>query len=305
MRLAAALSLVVAGCAPTAPARQAPVAPRPVEASLPLPSVWVAPASLPSHFVLTGERTQGGVITGTVPAGTAALHLDNDAIPVASDGRFLIAFDRDAAPSARLVAGRADGRSAIVETLTISPRAWRIERIAQLARFSAPTAEFTRLREPELAQIAAARDRVTGAQGWRQHFIWPATGRISGLFGAQRIYRGGEAAAYHSGVDVAKGEGAPVVAPADGVVILAADHPFTLEGNLLMIDHGMGMNSAFLHLSHIAVRDGEAVKQGQLIGNVGHTGRATGRHLHWSMKWRDARLDPILIAGNMPTLTAP
>jgi murein DD-endopeptidase MepM/ murein hydrolase activator NlpD len=123
------------------------------------------------------------------------------------------------------------------------------------------------------------------SDGWRQRFIWPTTGRISGRFGSQRVYRG-EPASFHSGVDVAPGAGAPVVAPADGVVVLAGPPAFSLEGNLLIIDHGMGLNSAFLHLASQAVRQGQRVRQGQLIGTVGATGRATGPHLHWSMKWR-------------------
>ncbi len=91
-----------------------------------------------------------------------------------------------------------------------------------------------------------------------------------------------------------------MLAPADGVVILAAAAPFTLEGNLLMLDHGMGLNSAFLHLSRIDVRVGDHVRRGQMIGAVGMTGRATGPHLHWSLKWRDRKLDPLLVAGPMP-----
>ena len=93
--------------------------------------------------------------------------------------------------------------------------------------------------------------------------------------------------------------GTPVRAPADGVVTLAADHPFTLEGNLLMIDHGAGLNSAFLHLSRIDVAEGQQVTRGQIIGAVGATGRATGPHMHWGMKWNDARIDPLLLAGPM------
>ena len=149
------------------------------------------------------------------------------------------------------------------------------------------------LRRPELARIEAARARNSASDGWRQSFIWPVEGRISGRFGSQRIYRG-EPAAYHSGLDIAPGAGVPYVAPADGVVVLAAESPFTLEGNLLIIDHGMGLNSAFLHSSRLAVKEGDVVKQGQLLGYVGATGRATGPHLHWSIKWRDSRLDPLL-----------
>nr|WP_315764983.1 M23 family metallopeptidase [Sphingomonas sp. Y38-1Y] len=248
-------------------------------------------------FALSGMPQQGALVLGTVPRGTTALTLDGLAVEVARDGRFAIAFDRDAGPSARLVAR---GSGVLLDrTLTVAPRAWRIERLPTLPRVSQPSAEFQRRRPPELARIAAARAKQTGAEGWRQRFAWPVTGRISGLFGSQRIYAG-EPGAYHGGVDVARPTGTPVAAPADGVVILAADAPFTMEGNLLMIDHGMGLNSAFLHLSRIDVREGDAVRQGQPVGAIGATGRATGPHLHWGMKWRDARIDPLLIAGPMP-----
>ena len=102
-------------------------------------------------------------------------------------------------------------------------------------------------------------------------------------------------------MDIATGTSrTPFVAPADGVVILAADSSFSLEGRLLMIDHGMGLNSAFLHCSSHAVKEGDLVRQGQFIGRIGATGRATGPHLHWSLKWREARLDPLLFVGPMP-----
>ena len=163
-----------------------------------------------------------------------------------------------------------------------------------------PSEEFQRRRADELARIAAARQIGADSEGWRQRFIWPARGRLSGLFGSQRVYQGG-AGAYHSGMDIATGtSGTLFVAPADGVVILAAATPFTIEGNLLMIDHGMGLNSAFLHCSQILVKEGDVVRQGQVIGRIGMTGRATGPHLHWSIKWRDARLDPLLFTGPQP-----
>ena len=221
------------------------------------------------------------------------------AVPVTSEGRFLIGFDRDAGPSATLVATLDDGRQ-VRDTLTIAPRAWDISRLDTLPKFPVPQPEFERLRPAELAQINDARRTQSDSQGWRQSFLWPTTGRISTLFGSQRIYKNGEAGAYHSGIDIAKPQGSVILAPADGVVILASDHPFTLEGNLLMIDHGMGLNSAFLHLSKITVHVGERVRRGQPVALSGMTGRATGPHLHWSLKWRDAKIDPLLVAGPMP-----
>ncbi|AUW60409.1 peptidase [Sphingobium sp. SCG-1] len=242
---------------------------------------------------------QGGLAIGTAPADTVALSFNGQSVSVDAEGRFLIAFDRDAPLLATLKATVRDGRS-ITRTLIVARREWRIERIDAPMRPTKDTEAFLLLRRPELQRIATARAAHSDSRGWRQRLIWPLTGRISGLFGAQRIYRG-EPAAYHGGVDIAGITGTPVRAPADGIVVLAAEKPFTLEGDLLMIDHGAGLNSAFLHLSRIDVAQGAQVTRGQIIGAVGSTGRATGPHLHWAMKWNDARIDPMLIAGPMPT----
>jgi len=249
-------------------------------------------------FALDGSFEQGGIARGQVPPGTTELQFNGQPIPFAADRRFLIAFDRDAPPTALLEAKASDGRT-VREDLQVAPRAWNISRLDQLPKYPVPNAEFEARRPAELARIKAARALQTAAQGWRQRFDWPAKGRISTLFGSQRIYAG-EPGAYHSGIDIALPTGTPVVAPADGVVILAAEAPFTLEGNLLMLDHGMGLSSAFLHLSRIDVREGDGVRQGQPLGAVGATGRATGPHLHWGIMWRGARVDPLLVAGRMP-----
>lgn len=256
-------------------------------------------ASIRAGFSYSGSLIQGGLVLGTAPAGTSLLTLDGATVPVSPDGRFLIGFDRDAGPQATLVATLEDARS-VRDTLAIAPRAWDVSRLDSLPKIPIPAPDFARARPAELAQINAARSGGSDAQGWRQTFLWPTTGRISTLFGSQRIYKNGEAGSYHSGVDVARPIGSVILAPADGVVILAADHPFTLEGNLLIIDHGMGLNSAFLHLSRIDVHVGERVRQGQPIALSGMTGRATGPHLHWSLKWREAKVDPLLVAGPMP-----
>ena len=248
-----------------------------------------------ADFSLTGAAVQGGLITGLAPAGTVSLSLDGAAVPFDSDGRFIIGFDRDHAAASTLVATLADRRS-ITRQLRITPRAWRTQHINVARRPGGATEEYLRRREGELARIAAARSRNARSDGWRQLFVWPAQGRISGVFGSQRIYRG-EPAAFHSGVDIAPGAGALVVAPADGVVVLAGPPMFSLEGNLVILDHGHGLNSAFLHLATVRVREGDTIRQGQPIGTVGATGRATGPHLHWSLKWKDARLDPQPLVG--------
>lgn len=258
------------------------------------------PPRIPPEYeiVLADSAIQGGVLLGRLTHLGAMLTIDGEPVKVTEDGHFILGFNRDAAAKAEVKAVFPNG-TIETKTITVKPRQWNIENVDLPRRETTSSASFQRRRAPELAAIGSARAFESDAQGWRQDFAWPTTGRISGMFGSQRVYRG-DPGGYHTGIDIAAAPGTPVIAPADGVVTLAASKPFSLEGNLLMLDHGMGLNSAFLHLSKIAVKEGDVVRKGQYIGNVGATGSATGPHLHWSMKWRAARLDPILLTGPMP-----
>ena len=295
-RQGAALSLLIvaAGCVPPVESAAKP-APTPVVGPAPTP-VPPPAAQARRDFILTGIAEQGAVMLGQAPDDVRTLSFDGKPIPVDANGRFLIAFDRDAGPSARLLATLAYGR-AVERVIAVSPGSWRLEQINAPYRGSASSdADFERRRPAELAQIAGARNMAVTSDGWRQKFRWPVTGRLSGFFGSQRVYQG-KPGTYHGGTDIAVPAGTPFVAPADGVVVLAAAAPFTLEGNLLIVDHGMGLSSAFLHCQRLDVKVGERVVQGQVLGTVGRTGRATGPHMHWGLKWRDARLDPGKLAG--------
>ncbi|AWW73274.1 peptidase [Erythrobacter sp. KY5] len=276
-------------------------APAPMQADVTITGEPVAPsvasaANVQATFSYSGELTQGGFVRGTVPTGTASASLGEQVLDIAPDGSFFAAFDRDSADSLPLTATLESGRI-ISEGISVSPREWQIQRVNVAKRPGGSSEAWWKRREPEWNAIQEARAKETGATGWTQDFIWPVKGRISGLFGRQRIYRG-EPGSYHSGIDIAPGAGVPFVAPADGVVVLARTG-FSLEGSLIIIDHGAGLNSAFLHASRIVVEEGQAVKQGDHIGNVGATGRATGPHLHWGLKWNAARLDPLLFTGPM------
>jgi hypothetical protein len=285
--------LILPGSCIAAPAAP-PAKPAPTTAvATPKP---LGPASL-GRFQLDRLPQQGSLARGRVPAGAKRLVVNGQDVAIAPDGRFIIGFGRDYDATAIIVAYLADGTD-VTERVSVAKRAWKVENLTTVRRYSQPDAEFQARRPAELEQINAARGTPVVSDGWRQNFIWPARGRISGQFGAQRIYAG-EPGSPHSGVDVAGATGAPVIAPADGVVTLAAATPFTLEGNLLIIDHGMGLDSTFLHLSKIHVKKGDVVKQGQLVGAIGATGRASGPHLHWGMKWKAERIDPQPLAGPM------
>jgi murein DD-endopeptidase MepM/ murein hydrolase activator NlpD len=262
------------------------------------PPVFAQPQLLsqntPAEFWISGAAVQGGLVIGRAPKGAGSVFLDDVALELSPDGFFLIGFDRDAPMQARLAAMLADG-SKMERNITVALGNWRIENVAaNITGGAKSSAEFQARRSAELAQITAARAVRSDSEGWRQSFIRPVSGRISGLFGAQRIYNG-TPGSYHNGMDIAAARGQDFVAPADGVVTLAANDAFTLEGHLLMIDHGMGLNSAFLHASELLVKKGDIVRQGQVIGRVGATGRASGPHLHWGMKWNAARIDPKLL----------
>lgn len=290
---------VLVACSGSKAAEPDPAVSAPISAPTPEASA-VEPKTAPekrAEFTFAGELTQGGFIRGKVPSGTIRATLGNAPLEYGDDGSFFAAFDRDAPGSMTMLATLNTGEFARKD-ITITPRQWKIQRVNVAKGTGRSSEAWWKKREPEYNEIVSARAIETDADGWQQDFIWPVVGRISGLFGRQRIYRG-EPGSYHSGIDIAPGNGVPFVAPADGVVVLAR-MGFSLEGGLIIIDHGAGLNSAFLHASKIAVEKGQKVKQGQYLGNVGSTGRSSGPHLHWGLKWNDARLDPLLFTGPMP-----
>lgn len=252
---------------------------------------------------LKGEFVQGGLIFGqTLPGAKAAL--DGEPVMVSDDGRFLLGFGRDHGKSALLVVTHVDG-SVVRRALDIARRDFKIERIDNLDQ--SKVSGFT---DEQLKKIAADKNKKDAARAttdaaplWSAGFSWPVTGRISGVFGSQRILNG-EAKTPHSGVDVAASAGTPIKAPAAGVVRLAEPDMY-FEGGLVFIDHGQWLESAFLHLSRLDVKPGEKVAAGQVIGAVGATGRATGPHMHWSLKWMGTLVDPQLVAGEMPPAAEP
>lgn len=255
-----------------------------------------------SSVILTGGFTQGGLVRGqTLPGAKAAL--DGEPIPVSADGKFLIGFGRDHGASALLVVTLDDG-SVMRRAIDVADRDFKIERIDGLDQ--SKVSGFT---PAQLAKIAADKEKKTAARAartddpfWATDFAWPVTGRISGVFGSQRILNG-EPQNMHGGVDVAAPTGTPIKAPAPGVVRLAEPDMY-FEGGLVFIDHGQKLESAFMHLSRIDVKPGDKVEKGQVLGAVGATGRATGPHMHWSLKWVDTLVDPQLVAGEMPNIEA-
>jgi len=256
----------------------------------------VAPG-IAAALELQGPATQGGLLVGRVDSG-ARVSLDGRAVRVAPDGRFLIGFGRDHAPSARLTVTGADGR-VTHRALAIAQRRYDIQRIDGLPpRMVTPDAETLRRIEDDRAQIRAVRAIETPELLFGARFAWPAAGQISGVFGSQRVLNG-EPRAPHLGLDIAAPEGAPVHAAAAGRVALV-HQDMVLTGKTLVLDHGHGLTTVYIHLSDILVRPGERVAEGAPIGRVGKTGRASAAHLHWGVYWFDVALDPGLLVDGSP-----
>jgi murein DD-endopeptidase MepM/ murein hydrolase activator NlpD len=259
--------------------------------------VFAVPAAAQT-IKLDRPAEQGNIIIGAVPPGAVSLSLDGVPVKIASDGAFIIAFHRDAAAKSRLVALMPDGKSA-AQDIAVKPRVYNVQKVDGLPPKTVVLSPEDELRRAgEVAKIVASRAVVSDVQGWRQPFIWPAKGRISGVYGSLRI-RNGVPGSPHFGVDVAKPTGTPIVAPADGLVVLA-EPDMLLEGGLLIIDHGFGLFTDYLHLSRLDVKVGDVLKQGQPMAAIGGTGRATGPHLHWGMRWANARLDPSKLVDQTP-----
>ncbi|MDX1381809.1 MAG: M23 family metallopeptidase, partial [Xanthomonadales bacterium] len=232
---------------------------------------------------------QGGLMFGRVAPGTTVT-LDDEPVPVAADGRFAIGFGRDETGRRRLVAAP-PGEPPDVRELDIAPRQWNIERVDGLPPETVtPPDDVLQRIEREAALVADARSQRRDTADWQSGFISPAEGRISGVYGSQRVLNG-EPRRRHFGLDIAAPTGTPVMAPAAGIVMLAEPDLF-YSGGTIIIDHGAGLSSTFLHLSEVSVTTGDAVAQGAPIGRIGATGRASGPHLDWRMNWLDRRVDP-------------
>ncbi len=243
----------------------------------------------PPGIAWQGEFIQGGLVIGIAQPGVS-LRLGERMVPVAPDGRFVLGFGRDEAAAVPLHIGYGNGRDLQV-TLGIAQRQYKIQRIDGLppAQVTPPPALLERIRR-ENAMIAAVRQRNTPRTDFLQGWIWPASGPVSGIYGSQRILNG-EPRQPHFGVDIAAPAGSPVVASTDGEVALAEPDLY-YTGGTIMLDHGMGITAVYSHLQTVRVKTGQRVKQGEVIGSVGATGRATGPHLDWRVNWFDVRLDP-------------
>jgi len=262
-------------------------------------SLALAPVSA---LELRGRWEQGSLVYGQAEAGSRVWFGERE-LRVSPQGEFVLGLDRDEPAEAELKLQAPGGSPLQTLRYGVAPRQWKVQRIDGLPpdKVEPPASVLARIgREQQL--LDAARRIDSELDGYRQAFAWAATGRISGVFGSQRILNGVPKQP-HYGIDVAVPTGTPVRAPADGVVSLA-ERDLYFTGGTIMIDHGHGISSIMVHLSQLQAKVGDRVRQGDVVALSGMTGRATGPHLHWGINWFHTRIDPQTLLPPMPGRSA-
>ena len=261
---------------------------------LSVPAVF---ALTPADLALQPSYVQGAVVRGKAPANTQVFVGDR-ALRLSADGQFVFGIGRDTKKDQRLTLVDGSGNKSILD-IGVQARSYNIQRVEGVPEktVNPPEEDLARIRK-ESSLAYRARDIDSALTDFSSTFIWPLIGPITGVYGSQRVYNGTPKNP-HFGVDVARPTGTVVTAPAGGVVRLAYDDMY-FSGGTLIVDHGHGLTSTFIHLSAILVQEGQRVELGDAIAKVGATGRATGPHLDWRMNWYEHRVDPQTLVGPMP-----
>ncbi|WP_286232460.1 M23 family metallopeptidase [Thalassotalea sediminis] len=243
------------------------------------------------NLQLKGEIQQGGLIIGkTLPK--SKVTLDNENLMLSPDGDFVFGFSRDENKTHTLIVKHPNGK-VITKTLKPKAQSYNIQRVEGIAKkIMNPDPESVKRAKKDAEQVYLARNHVSKRVDFANGFIAPAKGTITGVYGSQRFYNG-KPGRPHYGLDYAGPTGTPVTAPASGVVTLYVPDMF-YSGGTMIIDHGHGVTSTFLHLSDSYVKEGDVVEKGEKVAAMGATGRVTGPHLDWRINWKHVKLDPAL-----------
>jgi len=247
------------------------------------------------NIKLSGEKTEGGLIVGK-GKDIKSVYFDKTKLPFDDKGYFVFGLGRNDSQKHWLKVSFKDGKTKRFKIIP-KKRRYNIQVINDKKRqfFEPPKNELPRIaREKQIIKRAKSKIGHDKIAYFSTGFIRPVKGgRITGVYGSRRILNGVKKSP-HFGLDIAKAKGSTVRAATSGIVRLAGKS-FYYNGNFILIDHGQGLSSYYLHLSKIDVKAGDFVKRGDKIGEIGSTGRATGPHLHWEVRWNNVRIDPALV----------
>ena len=243
-----------------------------------------------------GAFKQGGLVLGELSEGQSVSY-QGKVLQLNSQRQFLLGFGRNQPSTAEIIVHQKSGDKKII--LNIDARDYAIQKIEGVPQKTVTPADqdLKRIKQ-DAALVREARRIRRNVDDFTAGFIQPAEGVITGVYGSQRFYNGVPKSP-HYGIDYAAPTGAPVKAPAAGIITMVHDDLF-YSGGTLILDHGHGLSSTFLHLSEILVEQGQSVSAGMVIAKVGASGRATGPHLDWRMNWLDQRIDPQLVLETLP-----
>lgn len=245
------------------------------------------------EILLYGSLQSGSLAYGKAQ-GAKEIYLNGKQAFIDKDGFFVIGFDRDEKGSQALQIVYADGQID-VKKFYLKKRDYKIQRINKMEeKYVSPPKEVLEQIEREGEIMAEARKVADQTDVFYSYsgFIKPIeNARMSSVFGSQRILNGVKKNA-HNGLDYAAPRGTEIKAMADGIVRLKADN-FYYSGNYVFLDHGFGLTSVYLHMDTVYVKNGQKIVKGDILGEVGTTGRSTGPHLHWGVQWYSSRVDPL------------
>lgn len=273
------------------------------------PARWIMAAMLLcscsaplSALTLEGEWQQGGTLIGKVAPGSE-VQVDGRGLRLSPEGRFIFGLGRDQKGPVEVTVRQPDGK-VTVKKFPVAERQYVVQKIegVQQKHVSPPEQVLERIAR-EAAQVRKVRELDAPRTDFLEPFIWPLVGPVTGVYGSQRVYNGVPKSP-HYGLDIAAPVGTRVVAPAAGVVTLAEPDLY-YSGGTLVLDHGHGFSSTFIHLHKVLAAVGDQVRQGQAIAEVGATGRVTGPHLDWRINWFDVRMDPALLMKRTPMADKP
>jgi murein DD-endopeptidase MepM/ murein hydrolase activator NlpD len=252
----------------------------------------------PSRFAFEGKVIQGGVVFAKVDGKVGRIDFPGHRAVVSDEGEFPIAFSRNEPKTVKMVIHFKDGTS-LEHAFEVEQRTYETDKIDGLPPHMVKLDPKTQKQHDEVEKrIDAVRKKYSKKNCYKDGFVWPTTGKITSRYGQPRVLNGTDAG-IHWGVDIAVPIGTPVKAPACGTVVFAeANVP--LAGSTLVIDHGHGLTSTFIHLGRFSKKVGDEVKQGDQVAVSGNTGRITGAHLDWRMNYFEVRVDPEQLVPPMP-----